>query len=125
PLEESNPFSGEHNQLSVFEEIKLEVIVPEEKVNKAINKMINAHPYEEVAYDIYRLENVNKNLGIGRIGQLTEKTSVKLLCEEIKEKFEMNKIRVSGDIKKQVKTIEILGGSGEKSIEEAHKQNNR
>src|SRR5699024_12637990 len=94
--------------------------VPEEKVNKAINKMINAHPYEEVAYDIYKLENVNKTLGIGRIGQLSEKMSVQLLCEEIKEKFEMKKLRVSGDIKKQVKKVEILGGSGEKFITYAH-----
>lgn len=123
PLEESNPFSGEHNELSIFEEIKLEVIVPEEKVNKAINKMINAHPYEEVAYDIYKLENINKTLGIGRIGQLSKKTSVQLLCEEIKEKFEMKKLRVSGDVKKQVKKVAILGGSGEKFITEAYKQN--
>src|SRR5690625_6532530 len=34
----------------------------------------------------------------------------------------MKKIRVSGDIKKQVKKIAILGGSGEKFIAEAHKQ---
>src|SRR5699024_2985213 len=117
PLEESIPLIGEHNELRVFEEMKLEFIVHEEKVNEekkkivniiteekvkeSINKMLNVHPYEEVAYDIYRLENVNKTLGIGRIGQLTEKTSVQLLCEEIKEKFEMKKIRVSGDIKKQ------------------------
>src|SRR5699024_6301482 len=122
-LENSNSFSGEHNQLSVFEEIKLEVIVPEEKVNKAINKMINAHPYEEVANDIYKLENVNKTLGIGRIGQLSEKMSAQLLCEEIKEKFEMKKLRVSGNVKKQVKKVAILGGSDEKFITEAYKQN--
>src|SRR5699024_155346 len=67
-------------------------------------------------------ENVNKTLGIGRIGQLSEKMSVQLLCEEIKEKFEMKKLRVSGDIKKQVKKVAILGGSGEKFITEAHKQ---
>src|SRR5699024_1386303 len=122
PLENSNPFSGEHNQLSVFEEITLEVIVPAEKVNKAINKRINAHPNEAVAYYIYKLENVNKSLGIGRIGQLSEKMSVQLLCEEIKEKFEMKKLRVSGNVKKQVKKVAILGGSGEKFITEAHKQ---
>src|SRR5690625_7276051 len=97
PLENSNPFSGEHNQLSVFEEIELEVIVPEEKVNKAINKMINAHRYEEVDYDIYKLENVNKTLGIGRIVQLSEKISVKLLCEEIRENCEMKEDRVGGN----------------------------
>src|SRR5699024_12590656 len=70
PLEESNPFSGEHNELSVFEEMKLEVIVPEEKVNEAIKKMLNAHHYEEVAYDSYRLENVIKTLGIEWMGKL-------------------------------------------------------
>src|SRR5690625_7422194 len=111
PLENSNPFSGEHNQLSVFEEIKLEVIVPEEKVNKAINKMINAHPYEEVAYDIYKLENVNKTLGIGRIGQLSEKISVQLICEEIKKKFEMKKFRERENDKKQVKIVANKGVS--------------
>src|SRR5699024_12516870 len=81
-----------------------------------------AHPYEEVAYDIYKLENVNKTLGIGRIGQLSEKMSVQLLCEEIKEKFEMKKLRVSGNVKKQVKKEAILGGSGEKFIKEAYKK---
>src|SRR5699024_1053616 len=72
---------------------------------------------------IYKLENVNKTLGIGRIGQLSEKMSVQLLCEEIKEKFEMKKLRVSGNVKKQVKKVAILGGSGEKFITEAYKQN--
>src|SRR5699024_11476794 len=102
--------------ISKFEIIKLEVIVPEEIIKKAKNKMINAHTYEEVSYDIYKLENVNKTLGIGRIGQLSEKMSVQLLCEEIKEKFEMKKLRVSGNVKKQVKKVAILGGSGEKFI---------
>src|SRR5690625_8010923 len=85
--------------------------------------MINAHHYEEVSYDIYKIENVNKTLGIRRIGQLSEKMNVQLLCEEIKEKFEMKKVRVSRNVKKQVKKVEILGGSGEKFITEAYKQN--
>src|SRR5690625_6783299 len=49
--------------------------------------------------------------------------SVKLLCEENKEKIEMKKLRVSGNVKKQVKKVAILGGSGEKFITEAYKQN--
>src|SRR5690625_5866390 len=82
--------------------------------------MINAHPYEEVAYDIYKLENVNKTLGIGRIGQLSEKMSVQLLCEEIKEKFEMKKLRVSGNVKKQVKKVAILGDRKSTRLNSSH-----
>ena len=123
PLKEANPFSGELNKLSVFKEIKLEVIVSEEKLNDAVNQMIKAHPYEEVAYDIYKLENTDKSLGIGRIGCLNEKTSVQLLCEEIKESLDVRNVRVSGDLNKKVERVAIVGGSGEKFIYEAFKQN--
>ncbi len=123
PLKEANPFSGEHDKLSVFEEVKLEVIVSEEKLNDAVNQMIKAHPYEEVAYDIYKLQNENKSLGIGRIGCLNKKTSVQLLCEEIKESLDVKNLRVSGDLEKNVEKVAILGGSGEKFIYDAFEQN--
>lgn len=123
PLKEANPYSGTHNKLSITEEVKLEVIVREEKLNNSINQLIKAHPYEEVAYDVYKLENKDKSLGIGRIGCLNEKTSVQLLCEQIKEEFEINKLRVSGDLAKTVKKVAIVGGSGEKFIHDAVKEN--
>src|SRR5699024_9517813 len=54
PLEESNPFSDEKNEISVIKEMKIEVILHEEKVSEAIINVLNAHLYEEVAYDIYK-----------------------------------------------------------------------
>lgn len=123
PLEDSNPYSGEKNKLSVFEEIKLEVIVNEANLNSSIDQMIKAHPYEEVAYDILKLENKGDSLGIGRIGCLNERISVQLLCEEIKSKLDISKLRVSGDLNKDVKKVAILGGSGEKFIHDAFRQN--
>lgn len=123
PLENSNPFSGEENKLSVFEEVKLEVIVDKENLNRAIDKMIESHPYEEVAYDLLKLENKGESLGIGRIGCLNEEISVQLLCEDIKDKLDIKKLRVSGDLNKKVNKVAILGGSGEKFIHDAFKQN--
>lgn len=123
PLKNATPFSGKHDKLSVFEEIKLEMIVSEEKLDEAINQMKKAHPYEEVAYDIFKLENKNRSLGIGRIGCLNKKTSVQLLCEEIKKNLDIKKLRVSGDLAKKVEKVAILGGSGEKFIQDAYKQN--
>lgn len=123
PLKEANPYSGKQDELSITEEVKLEVIVSKDKLQHSINQMIKAHPYEEVAYDIFKLENSGESFGIGRIGCLNEKTSVQLLCEHIKEKLNIKKLRVSGDLEKSVQNIAIVGGSGEKFIHNAVKQN--
>jgi hypothetical protein len=55
--EKSNPTIGEAGQYEAVEEERIEVVVPREILEKVIEKMKSAHPYEEVAYDIYPLEN--------------------------------------------------------------------
>jgi hypothetical protein len=46
-------------------EIRVETIFPYWLENKIINALITAHPYEEVAYDIYPLENRFDKAGMG------------------------------------------------------------
>ncbi len=122
PSDEANPHSGTRGELFIGEEVKLEVIVTEDKLNKAVDQMKNAHPYEEVAYDTLKLENKDKTFGIGRIGCLKKEISVQLLCKQIKEKLNVDRLRVSGDLNKKVQKIAVLGGSGEKYIHDAFKQ---
>ena len=42
--------------------------MPEEHLGQAVSKLLAAHPYEEVAYDIYSLARKGKPYGLGRIG---------------------------------------------------------
>ena len=53
PGENTNPFIGEPGRLEEVEEVRIETIVPEPLLKKTITAMIKAHPYEEVAYDVY------------------------------------------------------------------------
>lgn len=122
PLEGTNPYIGNQNEIEFVDEAKIETIVPEGKLQSSIHAIVNAHPYEEVAYDIFPLENQGRKYGIGRIGTLNKSMKLETFCEYIKTVLDIPYIRVTGDLTKQVKTIAILGGSGEKYIDAARQQ---
>src|SRR5699024_11052181 len=73
PLEGTNPYIGSKGTLEIVDEVKIETIVPNNKLSKAIQEMIKTHPYEEVAYDVYTLNKKERTFGIGRIGKQKEK----------------------------------------------------
>lgn len=56
--EKSNPTVGEANKYESVEEERIEVIVPREILKEIIKKVKAVHPYEEVVFDIYPLENL-------------------------------------------------------------------
>lgn len=119
PLEGTNPYIGAHNKMELVDEIKIESIVPEGKLQNAVHAIINAHPYEEVAYDILPLKNQGRQYGIGRIGTLNKSVKLETFCAYVKTALDIPYLRVIGDLTNQVKTIAILGGSGEKYINAA------
>lgn len=119
PLEGTNPYIGSTNKLEFVEELRIETIVPEEKLTKVIHSMIEAHPYEEPAYDIYPLKNEGNSLGIGRIGKANKEMTLGKFCEHVKESLDLKHLRVIGDMTKTVRKVAVLGGSGEKYIHAA------
>ncbi|MBK8188448.1 MAG: NGG1p interacting factor NIF3 [Cellvibrio sp.] len=56
PLENSNPFVGESNQLTQIAEYRVELICEDDKLQQAITALRAAHPYEEPAIDVWQLE---------------------------------------------------------------------
>lgn len=122
PLDGTNPFIGTKGKLEYVDEVKLETIVPEGILSAVLKEMEKAHPYEEVAYDIFPLENEGDRIGIGRIGELDRTMTLEEFCKMIKVKLEVSQLRVTGDLSKPVKTVAVLGGSGEKYIHQAKKK---
>ncbi len=70
PLEGSKPFSGKVGKLNFEKEIKIECIVDEGNKDNMVQEVLKVHPYEEVAYDIFKIENELSQEGIGRLGTL-------------------------------------------------------
>src|SRR5688572_7761327 len=108
----ANPFVGETGTRHTETEMKIEMIFPawlESAVRKAL---LQAHPYEEVAYDIFPLENTRDNTGSGLIGELAEEQSEQGFLREIKEQFGLAIIRHTPLTGKKVKTVALCGGAG-------------
>ncbi|PKM89771.1 MAG: Nif3-like dinuclear metal center hexameric protein [Firmicutes bacterium HGW-Firmicutes-12] len=112
PQEGATPFLGTHGELKKVEEIRLETIVPEEHLSSVVKAMIKAHPYEEVAHDVYRLENEGKIVGQGRIGRLTEPVSLQEFVIHTKECLGIEKLRYCGVPNRKIEKVAVCGGSG-------------
>ncbi|MBV9868121.1 MAG: Nif3-like dinuclear metal center hexameric protein [Abitibacteriaceae bacterium] len=75
PLPGANPYEGEVGKLEEADEWRLEVIVPERRRDAVVRAMLEAHPYEEVAYDVYPLLNAINPYGAARMGELSALTA--------------------------------------------------
>jgi dinuclear metal center YbgI/SA1388 family protein len=119
PGEGTDPYIGQQGKLEQVEEVRLETIVPESIQSRVVEAMIQAHPYEEVAYDIYPLELSGPSFGLGRIGRLPEKMTLQTLAERVKEAYEIPALRLVGDPDRPVSTVAVLGGSGSRYAQQA------
>lgn len=119
PNEKANAFIGEAGKLEYVNEIKIETIVEEEKLERTINNVLASHPYEEVAYDVYKLEYNNDYFGYGRIGHVKE-VNARNFLDKIKTSISADKLIVYGDINRNIKTIAVCGGSGSDFIYHAY-----
>ncbi|WP_043933905.1 Nif3-like dinuclear metal center hexameric protein [Bacillus sp. EB01] len=121
PGENTNPHIGKQGQLEEVEEVRVETIVPSRLARKAVTAMLKVHPYEEPAYDVYPLENQGEILGLGRIGTIEEMTLAEF-AEKVKNDFEVETVRVVGDLSSRVKKVAVLGGDGNKYFSQAKRK---
>lgn len=119
PREGTNPFIGSLNKLEKVEETRIETIVEKRNLNRVLNEMIKVHPYEEVAYDIYPLENTGAQYGYGRVGNI-EEIPLNRFLDKIKKELRLDKLRVYGDIDRKIKRVALCGGSGSDFIKSAY-----
>ncbi len=118
PSENTDPHVGEKNQRHTEPETRLEVIIESFRAAHIIRKMIAAHPYEEVAYDLYNLENVHPQIGSGMVGYLSEPMYVMDFLQKIKNEFG-GVVRHTDLVKDQIAKVAWCGGSGSFLIEDA------
>jgi len=117
--EHSNPEIGERFEFVEAEEIKIEVTFEKHLENKILKSLFKNHVYEEVAYEIYDLQNKNQNIGLGMIGELPVSMEEKEFLNFVKDKMQSEGIRHSYFLGKPIKKVAVLGGSGSFAIKNA------
>lgn len=110
--EGSDPYVGRAGELHQESETRVETIVPAHLVKKVIRAMEKRHPYEEVAYDIYPLENAFNQVGMGMLGELEDPVDEEVFMTFLKDRFGLSVIRHSALRGKPVKKVALCGGAG-------------
>ncbi len=117
--ENSNPVKGVKGEMHYEKEVQLSVTLPKHKEVSVLKALFNAHPYEEVAYEVVTLENINQHIGMGMIGELEKPISETEFLNYLKDNMKINCIRHSNLMNKNIKKIAVLGGSGSYAIDAA------
>ena len=115
----TDPFVGKPGQRHTEKELKLEMIFEAWVENKLITTLKAAHPYEEVAYDIFLLDNQYEGIGSGLTGELPEAVTEQEFMQQLKKAFGLTVIKHTPLSGKQVKKIALCGGAGSFLIEAA------
>ncbi|MGM0530923.1 MAG: Nif3-like dinuclear metal center hexameric protein [Bacteroidota bacterium] len=112
PGEGSDPYSGKKGEMHFEEETRVETFFPSYKKAEVVNAMNEAHPYEEVVYDLYLLKNPDKESGAGVIGTLGQEMKERDFLDLLKEQLNTECIRHTKFLDSFVSRVAIAGGSG-------------
>ena len=121
--EETNPFVGNKGEVHFELEVRVETIFPKHLKNIIVNALIKSHPYEEVAYDLYHLENNFNRVGFGVVGDLENDINEMEFLNRLKEIFSAKCVRYTKLLNKPIKRVAVCGGSGSFLLKKAIREN--
>lgn len=115
----ANPYLGEIGSVETVEEARLEVLVDRTCLHAVIGAMLQAHPYEEVAYDVFPNEGSVTRAYLGRVGELPSPMRLSDWLLQVKEALAVPSVSVAGDIEQMVQTVALCGGSACELLDDA------
>ncbi len=109
---DSHPFTGKPNELSREKEQRLETVFEAAGEHRVLSALLAAHPYEEVAYDIYSMANKHPQVGSGMLGELKTGMEEPDFLNHVKTVFGAGCLKHTEKLKKTIKKVAVCGGSG-------------
>ncbi len=120
-LDNAKPFAGEKNKLHIEKETRIEVLLPVHIKQKVIQEIYRTHPYEEPAFDIFPVENLDPAKGLGVLGELKIPQEELKFLNKIKNTLKAKQIKYTNLLKKPVSKVAICGGTGSSLLKNAIK----
>jgi len=108
----TDPYVGRPGEFHRENEIKVEIIFPSWLEDRMLKSLLAAHPYEEPAYDIIRLENKFSSIGAGVMGELDPAADETGFLKKLKEVFDLRIIKHTQLRNKPVSKVAVCGGAG-------------
>jgi dinuclear metal center YbgI/SA1388 family protein len=117
--ESTQPTVGQKGRRESVEEVRLEVVCPECAIGGVVSAMRAAHSYEEPAFDVYPLQQLDSSPGQGRVGELPAAISLREFAEQVRTSLELQQLPVVGAMDKSVRTVAIACGSAGEYLPDA------
>jgi len=117
--EHSQPALGKAGVLERVEEIRVEMSVPRRSLERVVRALKEAHPYEEVAYDVYALKNVEGDYGMGVVGTLERSVSLASFLRLVRTALGRRTLRWSASKARGIQRVAVCGGSGSELLDDA------
>ncbi len=117
--EGASPTLGEKGKVHEEEEIQLQLTYTRDREKQVLKALFEAHPYEEVAYELVPLDNAYQRMGMGMTGELPTPMDEEAFLQMVKERMNCGGIRHSDYLGKKVQKVAVLGGSGAFAIDAA------
>lgn len=119
PVGDANPTTGELNVRSELRELRMEFLLSTHVIDPVLKAMREAHPYEEVAYELIALQNENQTEGSGMYGELEKPLDEVTFLAQLKKDFNCGCIRHTKLLGRQIKRVAFCGGSGSFLLQDA------
>jgi len=116
---DSSPSVGRKGKLHYEPEVQISVTFAKHLASKVLQTLFKVHSYDEVAYEVTTLENKNRHIGMGMIGELKEPMDEIAFLNHLKLKMHAKGIRHSQLLGKPIQKVAVLGGSGSFAITDA------
>ncbi len=110
--ENTDPFVGKPGEKHNEKEFRIEMVFPAWAQNDIIKTLLTAHPYEEVAYDMFTIDNKHSKIGSGMIAELAEPKGEVEFLKQLKTAFGLSVIKHTPLLDKPVQKIALCGGAG-------------
>lgn len=110
--EQSNPVLGERGKLNLEKETRLELIFEGVRQGAILAALRQSHPYEEIAYDVYQLENGFQDVGSGMTGELEEPMPEMEFLTLLKQVFNVKFLKHTVPLNRSIQKVALCGGSG-------------
>ena len=115
----TNPYVGEQGSQHREAEVRIETIFKVQDERKVLLALLENHPYEEVAYDIYSLTNKLDNVGAGMVGWLPQEMDNVDFLNHVKTRMNAKVIRHTAILPKRIRKVAVCGGSGSFLLKDA------
>lgn len=120
PGEAANPAIGEAGgAMETVDEVRLEMEAPRWIIGRVVGALRSSHPYEEVAYDLYPVEQPYRNAGLGAVGMLPEAEPLEAFLQRVAKRLGAESLRYAGEPTAEVQRVAVCGGAGSSFVAKA------